>query len=76
LLAGWRPLTEKYDCTLAQLAIAWTAARPGVTSVLCGARRSQQALENAAAGEIVLAPEDLQTMCQDVESLGQPSPGE
>ena len=36
LLASWEDLTRKYACTLSQLVIAWTAAQPGVTHVLCG----------------------------------------
>jgi len=29
LLAGWKALTDRYACTLAQLVIAWTAAQAG-----------------------------------------------
>ena len=46
MLDGWADLTEKYRCTTAQLVAAWTAAQPGVTAVLCGARRVKNALEN------------------------------
>jgi aryl-alcohol dehydrogenase-like predicted oxidoreductase len=50
LLEGWSDLTAKYECTLAQLAIAWTVAQPGITCALCGARRPAQALGNAKGG--------------------------
>lgn len=73
LLDGWKPLTDKYACTLAQLVIAWTLARPGITHVLCGARRVDQAKENAAAGEFVLDPQDSERMAQQVNSLGAPA---
>ena len=73
LLAGWRGLTDKYACSLAQLVIAWTAAQPGITHVLCGARRAEQAQENAAAADLALAVEDLAKMRSDVEALGQPA---
>lgn len=72
LLAGWKPLTEKYDCSLAQLVIAWTAAQPGVTHVLCGARRVDQITDNAAAGRLEIAPEDLQRIRADLKALGPP----
>ena len=73
LLAGWKDLTDRYGCTLAQLVVAWTAAQPGVTHVLCGARRADQIAETAAAGEIELAPEVLARMRKDVEALGKPA---
>jgi methylglyoxal reductase len=72
LLEGWSDLTEKYACTLAQLAIAWTVAQPGVTHALCGARRPQQAVENAKGGTIDLDAEDCQRITADVDSLGTP----
>jgi len=72
LLESWHDLTDKYSCTLAQLVIAWTAAQPGVTHVLCGARHVEQAKENAVAGNLQLAPDDLEQMRHDVETLGEP----
>ncbi len=72
LLEGWSDLTEKYACTLAQLAIAWTVAQPGVTHALCGARRPQQAVENAKGGTIDLDTEDCQRITADIDALGTP----
>ena len=46
------------DATPAQVAIAWLAQRPGVTTVIPGARNPDQARANAAAGTLPsLAPE-------------------
>jgi methylglyoxal reductase len=73
LLAGWQDLTEKYDCSLAQLVIAWTAAQTGVTHVLVGARHTQQAMENAAAGSLDLEDEDQRRIRRDVFALGDPN---
>ena len=42
---------------MAQVALAWVAARPGVSSVLIGASRADQLNENLAALSIVLSPE-------------------
>lgn len=72
LLDAWRGLTRQYQCTLAQLVIAWTSTQPGVTHVLCGARRVEQAKENAEVGNLQLAPEDIQRMRREVEALGEP----
>lgn len=43
MLAKWSDLTEKYDCSLAQLVIALTARMIPGLHVLCGARTPQQA---------------------------------
>ena len=72
MLAGWQGLTEKYNCNLAQLVIAWTVEQPGVSFALCGARKVEHSLENGAAGDIILDPEDMDTMRRDVEALGAP----
>lgn len=72
LLAQWRPLTEQYRCSQAALTVAWTLAQSGVTHVLCGGRRAQQITETAAAADLAIAPEDIQRMGRDIESLGKP----
>lgn len=69
LLDGWGALTRQYNCSLSQLVIAWTIAQPGITVALCGARKSCNALENAAAGELVISANDLAQMRRDVEAL-------
>jgi aryl-alcohol dehydrogenase-like predicted oxidoreductase len=62
LLQQLQPLAERHAATIGQLVIAWTAAQPGMTCVLCGARDAQQAEENAGAGKIALAAEEIRTM--------------
>jgi aryl-alcohol dehydrogenase-like predicted oxidoreductase len=57
-LADLRPIADKYKITLGQLALAWVIAQPGCCAI-AGARNSEQALQNAAAGEVTLSPEDL-----------------
>jgi aryl-alcohol dehydrogenase-like predicted oxidoreductase len=48
------------DATPAQVALAWVAQQPGVTTVIPGARSIDQAEANAAAGELPpLTPEFL-----------------
>lgn len=73
MLEGWKSLTEKYDCTLAQLTLACTAAQPGVTHVLCGARTAAQAAQNAAAGALTLDAEDIARVRRDAVALGEPA---
>lgn len=73
LLDGWKDLTAKYACTLSQLVIAWTAAQPGVTHVLAGARNPAQVAENARAGALTLEPADLARIRREVVALGEPA---
>ena len=72
MLAGWQTLTEKYNCTLAQLVIAWTVLQPGITFALCGARKPEHSIENAVGGTLVLDADDVRKMRSDVEALGAP----
>lgn len=60
LVEQLRPIAERKNITLAQLAIAWVVSQTGVTSAIVGARNAQQARENAAAAEVELTPADLQ----------------
>lgn len=69
MLEDWKGLTEKYDCTLAQLVIAWTFSQPGITWAVSGARKVSHALENARAAELVLEEEDVRYLRKSVESL-------
>ena len=64
-----RPMAAEYNLSISQFVIAWTAARPGVTHVLVGARDEGQARENAAAGSVALAGEDLEALNQAAEGL-------
>ncbi|ASY73289.1 aldo/keto reductase [Sinorhizobium fredii USDA 205] len=57
-----RPVAERHGASIAQTVIAWTLKRPGVTFALCGARNPAQALDNARAGTLRLAAEDLATI--------------
>jgi len=48
------PIAADYSITIAQMVIAWTISRPGITFALCGARNPEQAIENAKAGRVIL----------------------
>ncbi|MBM3882520.1 MAG: aldo/keto reductase [Verrucomicrobia bacterium] len=74
LLGGWKDLTDKYACTLAQLVLAWTAAQPGVTHVLAGCRTPAQVQENLQAAALTIEAPDLERMRLEVMALGPPLP--
>lgn len=60
MLDEFRPFAERYNSSMAQIVTAWTLAQPGLTHALCGMRNAEQARENARAGNIELAEEDVQ----------------
>jgi aryl-alcohol dehydrogenase-like predicted oxidoreductase len=51
------PLAEAVGCTPAQLALAWCLREPGVSSVIVGASRPEQVLDNVAATDLEIDPE-------------------
>jgi len=48
-----RPIAADLDCSMAQLAIAWCAANPRVSTVITGASRPSQVVENFAAIDVL-----------------------
>jgi aryl-alcohol dehydrogenase-like predicted oxidoreductase len=49
-----RPVADRLGITLAQLALAWNIAQPGVTAAIAGSRDPRHVRANAAAGDITL----------------------
>ncbi len=47
------------NCTPSQLALAWNAAQPGVTSPIIGPRTLEQLKDNLAAADIAIGDDDL-----------------
>lgn len=54
MLETLRPMAEAKGCTLGQLVLRWTMDRPGITTLLVGARNAEQALQNARAVDVRL----------------------
>lgn len=44
-----QPIAEKNSCSLAQLSLAWCLANPRVTTVILGATKPEQLLDNFGA---------------------------
>jgi myo-inositol catabolism protein IolS len=61
-----RPIAERYQCSLAQLALAWLIAQPQANAI-AGARNAEQATANAKAAEVSLSAEDL----QEIDSIAR-----
>ena len=54
-----RPIAERLQVSVAQVALAWLLAKPQVTSVIIGARSIDQLKDNIAASSVNLSPEDM-----------------
>ena len=63
-----RPIAADLGCSMAQLAIAWCAANPHVSTVITGASRASQVVENFDAIDVLaaLTPEVLERIAHVV----------
>jgi aryl-alcohol dehydrogenase-like predicted oxidoreductase len=61
IVQALRPIAEQQEITVAQLALAWNVAQPGVTSAIAGSRDPDHARDNAGAGDVEL---DAQTLAE------------
>jgi voltage-dependent potassium channel beta subunit len=52
-VAGLEPIANELGCTLAQLAIAWAAKNPHVSTVITGASRVEQLRSNLGALDVI-----------------------
>lgn len=52
IVASMQEIADALECTLAQLAIAWTLKNPNVSTVITGASRPEQLRENMNAAEV------------------------
>lgn len=65
-LTKLRPIAERYQTSLANLAIAWLIAQPQ-TQAIVGVRNADQAVANAAAAEVHLSENDL----AEIDAIGR-----
>lgn len=54
---------------MADVALAWSLAQPGITSVIAGGRTAAQALQNAKGADITLAPDVLSALNKATEAV-------
>lgn len=48
-----RPIAERLDCSMAQLALAWCTRHPMVSTVITGASRASQVVDNFGALDVI-----------------------
>ena len=61
VLTRLRPIADRHNISLGQLALAWVIAQPGICAI-AGARNAEQALQNSKAAEVHLSVPDLEEM--------------
>ena len=54
-----QPIAEAHGVSVAQIALSWLLHQQVVTSVIIGAKKPEQLLDNIAATSVVLTPDDL-----------------
>lgn len=54
-----REIADSHDASVPQIALAWLLHKPGVTSVIVGARKEEQLVDNLKSVNIELAAEEL-----------------
>jgi aryl-alcohol dehydrogenase-like predicted oxidoreductase len=54
-----RPIADRLDVRLSQLALAWVCHQAGVTGAIAGSRSPEHTRENTGAGDIALERKDL-----------------
>jgi methylglyoxal reductase len=64
------PIAVAHQATLSQVCLAWALAQPGVSHVIAGATRESQVLENAAAGSMALARQEISRLTDAIRACG------
>jgi aryl-alcohol dehydrogenase-like predicted oxidoreductase len=57
-----RPIAQRHQATVAQVALAWLLSCPQVSTVILGARTPEQLRDNLGASALELNAEDLQAL--------------
>ena len=57
-------VAKAHGVSAAQVALAWPLGRPGVTSLVVGARTDEQLAENLAAADLVLSSDERAALDQ------------
>jgi aryl-alcohol dehydrogenase-like predicted oxidoreductase len=57
-------IAADHGVTASQVALAWLAGRPAVTSVILGARTTEQLADNLAAADLELTPEETERLTE------------
>ena len=62
IIGAVEEVAKSRGVSMAQVALAWTAAQPAVTSVILGARTRAQLADNLGAADVVLSAAEIATL--------------
>ena len=62
MLDGFKPIADKYNCSIAALNLAWIMNQGETVNLLTGATSPDQVKQNVVAADVVLAEEDIRKM--------------
>lgn len=65
---------KQYKVSAAQVALAWMLHKPAVTSIIIGAKKHEQLVDNISATELHLSDEDMQKL-DNISALAPEYPG-
>ncbi len=68
-LAKIRKICQEINAPMTQVVLSWLLSRPGITSIIAGARNPQQININVKAAELKLPPETLEQLTLASEDL-------
>jgi aryl-alcohol dehydrogenase-like predicted oxidoreductase len=69
-----RPLAQRREVSVAQIALAWILSKPFVSTVIIGAKSMEQLRDNIAASRVRLTAEEIDVL-DEVSRLPQEYPG-
>jgi aryl-alcohol dehydrogenase-like predicted oxidoreductase len=64
---------KPHNASVAQVALAWMLQKPGVTSIIIGAKKQEQLIDNIAATKLTLSAEDMEKL-DTISALSQEYP--
>ena len=65
---------NKYNVSAAQVALAWLLSKQAVTSIIIGAKKQEQLLDNISATKLILSKEEINKL-DDISALNPEYPG-
>ncbi|MBP0016379.1 MAG: aldo/keto reductase [Cyanobacteria bacterium SBLK] len=68
-----REIADRHNASIPQIALAWLLHKPGVTSIIIGARKEEQLVDNLKSADIVLSTEEM-TRLDEVSQLAPEYP--
>ena len=68
------PIAAAHGVSVARVALAWVLHQPGITSVIIGAKTSEQLMDNIAATDLKLSEAEL-TILDGASKLAREYPG-